>query len=166
MERPEPQTSATPYRGLILVAAAIAVLLVVTIVVVVVGGRPAEPELEPGSPEAAIHAYLAAFDDRDFASAHEHFSSEVRDGWPLEAYERAVDDFGEFDTAPTRRVLFARTEMDGDVARVHLTVEEFYGDGLSGDTFRSPRVVRMVREDGAWRIDEPLVWLDPGPSIP
>ena len=60
-------------------------------------------------------------------------------------------------------MLFERTTGGGDAVTVSLTVEEFSGDGLNGSTYRSSRDIRLVRENGAWRIDEPLVWLDPAP---
>ena len=75
------------------------------------------------------------------------------------AYQRAVDSWG-VDAEPDRTVLFDSTTGTGDRVQLHLIVEEFYGDGLSGDTYRSPRDVRLVREDGEWRIDQALVWLD------
>jgi hypothetical protein len=83
----------------------------------------------------------------------------------LDAYQRAVDASG-IGVEPNRSVLFDRTDGEGDAVEVHLIVEEFYGDGLSGDTYRSPRDVRLVREDGEWRIDQPLVWLDLAPLEP
>ena len=69
-------------------------------------------------------------------------------------------------TEPDRTVLFDSSTGTGDRVQLHLIVEEFYGDGLSGDTYRSPRDVRLVREDGEWRIDQALIWLDPAPIEP
>jgi hypothetical protein len=65
----------------------------------------------------------------------------------------------------SRRILFDRTDIDGDRGRVHLTVEEYFGGGPfgGGETYRSPREIRMVREDGSWRIDEPLAGVEPVP---
>jgi hypothetical protein len=159
-----PTTSAAD-RGLLLIGGAIVAIVAVTVAVVLVLGQRGEPNLEPGSPEAALHAYLAAHENGDHELAYAAFSQDVTEAWSLEEYEEAVDAYGGFTgEAPSRRVLFDRADVDGDEARVHLTIEEFYGDGLSGDAYRTPRVVRMVREDGAWRIDEPLVGLEPAPT--
>jgi len=51
---------------------------------------------------------------------------------------------------------------------VQLTVEEFYRDGLSTNSYRSPRSVRMVREEDGWKLADSLIWLDPAefPSEP
>lgn len=163
MERPDPHLGAGPgYRGLVLIAVAILVLLAGTVAVVLVAGGPRDPQLEPGSPEAVIHEYLTAYDAGDLELAHTFFSARVREAWDLDAYRRSVDmrPVPGRDHGPSRRVLFDRTDVSGDDARVRLTVEEFYGDGLSGDTYRSTREVRMIREDGSWRIDQALVWLD------
>jgi hypothetical protein len=86
----------------------------------------------------------------------------------LDAYEQVARDYGMFPPESSRRVLFDRTEADGDRARVHLTVEEYFGGGPfgGGETYRSPREIRMVREDGSWRIDEPLLGVEPGPAVP
>ena len=46
-----------------------------------------------------------------------------------------------------------------------ITVEEFYEDGLGGSTNRYDREIHLVREDGAWYIDEPLVWLESAPYL-
>ena len=46
-----------------------------------------------------------------------------------------------------------------------ITVEEFYADGLGGSTNRYDHEIHLVREDGAWYIAEPLVWLEPAPYL-
>lgn len=150
-----------------LVTGGIAALIVATALVVLVSaGR--EAEFEPGTPEAALQAYLAAYESGDLDEAYGHLSSRIREDWSAAAYEDAVASYGPAGfEGPSRRILFDRSEVEGETARVHLTVEEFSGDGLSGDTWRSPRVVRMVRENGAWLVDERLIGLDPGPhTIP
>jgi hypothetical protein len=57
------------------------------------------------------------------------------------------------------------TNVDGDSARLIVTVEEFYEDGLGGSTNRYDHEIHLVREGGAWRIDEPLVWLESAPYL-
>jgi hypothetical protein len=152
-------------RSLVLIAAGIVALMATTIAVVLVVGGPRSPSLEPGSPEAALHAYLTAFEAGDLAQAHAHFSGAVREQWDLDAYRRSVDAYGAPlpDDDRARRVLFDHSDVTGDSAQVHVVVEEFVSDGLRGDTYRFRRSVRMVREDGAWRLDQALVWLEPVP---
>jgi hypothetical protein len=155
----------TQDRSLLLIGLGVVALVALTIVVVLLAGGRQAVAYPVNSPEGAVQRYLAAFDEGDYETAYTFFSEEVRGEMDLDEYERAVRSYGSFDGGPSRRVLFDRTSGDGDRMRVHLTVEEFYGGGGlgGGDTYRSSREVLMVRENGAWRIDEPLVWLDPAP---
>lgn len=152
-------------RTLLFVAAGIVALVVfAAAAVLLLGGR--EPATFPAdSPEGTVQRHLAAFEDGDLAGAYADFSSEVRADMDLDAYERLTRDYGMYPLDGSRRVLFDRTEIDGDRARVHLTVEEYYGGGPfgGGETYRSPREMRLVREDGAWKIDEPVVGIEPAP---
>jgi len=159
-----PSTSAgSSNRSVVYVAVGVVVLTVVTILVVLLAGDRRAAEFAPDSPEAALQRYLAAYEEGDLEGAHAHFSKNVRERMDLDAYQRAVDSMGGIGGDPNRSVLFDRTSGTDDRVDLHLIVEEFYGDGLSGDTYRSPRDIRLVREDGEWRIDEPLIWLDPAP---
>lgn len=147
-------------------AGIIAVVAITAAVVLMLGGR--EPASFPAdSPEGIVQRYLAAFEEGDFEAAHAYFSSEVQSELDLEAYEQMTREYGFFPGDTSRRVLFDRTETDGDGATVHLTVEEYYGGGTTlfggGETYRSPRQIRLVREEGEWRIDEPLVGVEPAP---
>lgn len=154
-------------RSLFAIGAGVVALALITIMaVLLLGDRKAE-EFAADTPEGAVQRYLAAYDAGDLDAAHAFFSADVRERMDRDAYQRAVDSWGEgYGTGASRSVLFDRTEGSGDRVELHLIVEEFYGDGLSGDTYRSPRELRLVREGGEWRIDEPLVWLDPAPIEP
>lgn len=159
--------STQPDRSLLLIGGGIVALVAIAAAaVLLIGGR--EPtDLPADSPEGVVQRYLAAFDQGDFEAAHTFFSSEVRSEIALDEYERVTRDYGAFPPQGSRRVLFDRTDADGDRSRVQLTVEEYYGGGPfgGGETYRSPREIRMVREDGSWRIDELLIGLEPGPGI-
>ena len=165
MNEGAPTTSSSSSRSLLYVALGIVALAVVTIGVVLLAGDREAAEFPADSPEAVLQAYLAAYEGGDLDSAHAYFSADVRDRMDREAYQQAVDSWG-VGTEPDRTVLFDSTTGSGDRVELHLFVEEFYGDGLSGSTYRSPRDVRLVREDGAWRIDQALIWLDPAPIEP
>jgi len=153
-----------PDRSLLLIGAGLlGVVVIAALIVVLLGSRQAAP-FPADSPEGVVQRYLAAFEDGDYPAAYGYFSQGIRDGMDEDTYERSVRDFGyAFDGS--RRVLFDRTELDGDRATVHLTVEEYYSGGPfgAGDTYRSSRTITLVREDGAWRIDDSLIGLDPGP---
>ena len=154
-----------PDRTLAVVAVGIVALVAITAAVVLLLGSREPAILPADAPEGVVQRHLAAFEDGDFETAHAFFSSEVRAEMDVEAYEQLTRDYGMFPTDTSRRVLFDRTETDGERATVHLTVEEYYGGGPfgGGDTYRSPREIRLVREEGQWRIDEPIVGFEPAP---
>jgi hypothetical protein len=81
----------------------------------------------------------------------------------LQDFERAATDYHLYATE-SRGVLYDGVATDGDErATLQLTVEVSYGDVLFADRYSYPTEVRMVREDGVWRIDQALVHLDPAP---
>jgi hypothetical protein len=164
----EPPPRSSMDRTILVIGGGVLALVVLAAaVVLLVGGR--EPVSYPAdSPEGVLQRYLAAFEAGDLDEAHGYFSSAVREEMDLEAFERTARDYGLYPSQTSRRILFDRSEIEGDTARVHLTVEEFYGGGPfgAGETYRSPRVIALAREDGAWRIDEALIGLDQGVFSP
>jgi hypothetical protein len=152
-------------RTLLLIGAGILALVVVAAAVVLLLGSREPTTFPADSPEGAVQRHLAAFEDGDFETAYSFFSSDVQADLDLETYERTAREYGGYLGGTSRRVLFDRTDLDGDVARVHLTVEEYYGGGPfgGGDTYRSTREIRLIREGGSWKIDDPLMGLEPAP---
>jgi hypothetical protein len=154
----------TEHRSLVAIVAGIVGIVVISVAVVILTGtRPAE--FPPGSPQAALQAYLQDWEDGDLEAAYTAFSSQVRAQVSYPQYQRAADEFRMYGfppNGPSRRVLFDRVRGEGDRMTVEVTVEELYGDGLSVNASRSSRSIRMVLQDGTWRIAQALVWLDPG----
>jgi hypothetical protein len=154
-------------RSLVFIAGGIVAILVVAVVVVLLAGGRGPQQFPAGSPEAAIQAYLATWEEGDLDAAYEFFSSEVRDRFTLEEFERAADDYRQFQApeGTARQAFIDEVDGTGDHVTVHVTVEELYGEGLSTQSYRSTRELRMVREAGSgWKFDQPLVWLDPSGS--
>src|SRR5690606_25274056 len=131
--------------------------------IVLLGSRDATA-FPADTPEGTVQRHLAAVEDEEYEAAWAHLSAAVRADLSLDQYRRAVRDYG-YETGGSRRVLFDRAEVDGDRARVWLTIEEYYDGGPFGGatTYRSTRDIALVREDGEWRIDEPIIGLDPMP---
>jgi hypothetical protein len=150
-------------RSILLIGAGILALVVVSVVVVLVVRR-GPPTFPAGSPQAAMVAYLDAWDSGNLEAAYGLLSDSVRQQISLPDYQQAADQYRAYDQ-PNRQVTINRVDGSGDTVTLQLTVEEFYGEGLSANVSRSPRSVRMVREADGWKIDEQLVWLDPGPFI-
>ncbi|HEX5038702.1 MAG TPA: hypothetical protein VFW95_01025 [Candidatus Limnocylindria bacterium] len=156
----------TANRTLLAIGAGVIALVVVTLAVVLLTDDGGRTSFAPDSPEAALQAYLAALEDEDVDVAYAAFSDDVRSRVNADAFEREVGlrDAGSSD-GPDTRYLVTASNVDGDTALVTVTVEEFYGDGLNGSTNRYDHEIHLVREEGAWHIDEPLVWLESAPYL-
>jgi hypothetical protein len=151
-------------RTLALIAGGIVALVLVSVAVVLLAGGRQREEFVAGTPEAAVQAYLDAWKEEDADATWAFFSAEVQEEYSFENYERAVRDYHLYqypDGGPSRSVYIDGADGTGDQVTVQLTVEEVYGDGLNTSSHRSPRAVRMVREGGAWKLADPLIWLDP-----
>jgi hypothetical protein len=141
-------------RSVLVIAAGILGIVVLGAVVVLLAEGREPTAYEPGTPEAAMQAYLAAWDNDDPGAAYEHLSNSVQATISREDYISQSGARG-------------AVGVKGDESQVtiFLTVEEYYGEGL-GESYSSQRTVRMVHEDG-WKIDERLAGLDPiFPALP
>ena len=154
----------TTNRSLLAFGAGVIALVVVTLVVVLLTDEGSTP-FPSDAPEAALQAYIGALEDGDFDRAYGAFSSDVRSTVSREAFTREADLRDSGSERPDTRYLVSATNVEGDTALVTITVEEFYEDGLGGSTNRYDQDVHLVREDGAWYISEPLVWLESAPYL-
>lgn len=152
--------SARPSRSILLIAAIVMGIVVVAVLVVVAASRP--PATYPaGSPEATVQGFLAANADGDIEAAYAFFSESVRRSLTVADYRRAWNDFS-WEREQDRRVVLADTDLRDTRATVHLRVDVYSGGGPFGSSrYTYERSVILVREDDAWRIDEPLVGLEP-----
>jgi hypothetical protein len=130
------------------------------VVLLAEGRRPAS--FEPGTPQAAMQEYLAAWQDDDYEAAYRSFSDEIRADTSLEEYESQLRNFGD-PYGPESDVAVYIDKAEGDDAQVtlYLTVEQYYGDGgLGGGSYRSQHTVRMIHQADGWKIDEPLIGVE------
>lgn len=142
---------------------AIAGALIGAVVILAIGltlglGR-GEQEFEPGTPERAFQDYLQTWEDRDYAAVYPMFSARVRDDVTQDEY---IDEARRQDFYPSNRdyrVRIDRTSLNGDQATLNLAIEYSYGDGFGRDNYVEERQIPMVREDGEWKIDVPLIGL-------
>ncbi len=151
-------------RTLASIVAGIAGILGLTVLIVVLAGQRAPVDYPPDSPEAAVQAYLQAWDADDPAAAYAWFSADAQKQLAFDDYRPIFEEFQRHTEGPDaarRSVFITGTRGSGDRVTVNLTVEEVYGTGLGLNTYRSSRSVVVVREGTSWRLVEPLVWLDP-----
>jgi hypothetical protein len=154
----------TSGRSVLVIAAGILGIVVLGVVVVLLAEGREPQTYEPGTPEAAMQAYLAAWDNDDPSAAYDYLSNSIKASVSREDYIRQSDTFG--NAGVNRATFIDRVEGDESQVTVLLTVEEYYGEGLA-ESYSSQRSVRMVHEDG-WKIDEALVGLEPAtfPAFP
>ena len=155
-----------PGRQVLIIGLALVALVILTVVAVLLAGSRTVSFPED-SAEHALQQYLQAFEDGDLEAAYAFFSSDVQQEMSLEEFEQNAQFHGPGmvggDTQ--RRVSVDRVEETDDGARIHLVVQDFYGGGLGSSGYSFERTVRMTREQGAWRIDEPLIGIEPGHAI-
>lgn len=157
-----------PSRSLLVIAGGIAGLVVLAAAVVLLRDD-GPPEFAPDSPQAALQAYLAAWESGDPEAPWAWFSKRVHAATPYAEFEpmaREFLDYGLPPNGPQRRVFIDEVTGSGDRVVLHLTVEERYGEGLGASSYRSTRSMPMVRdaishESNQWRIDQLFLYLDP-----
>lgn len=152
-------------RSLLFIGGGILALVVLAVAVVLLAEAREPNSFEPGSPQETMQRYLAAWDERDYEAAYGFFSEEVRAEATLEQYESQARAYGGDFFGGGRTATYIDDAVgDGDRVTLHLTVEQFYEDGgPGGSSFRTQRTVRMVREADGWKIDEPLIGMEPVP---
>lgn len=164
-----PATPATPNapstrgirRTVILLGGAILAVAGVAVLVVALSAR--QPVVYPaGSPEAAFQGFLSAWEANDLDTAYSSFSDGVRSRATLEEYRRMDRDY-RWAREQDRRVVLTGTRLNGDRATLDLRIDWFSSGGWfgGGSTWSENRSVALVREDGAWHVDEYLAGIEP-----
>lgn len=161
-----------PTRFIILVGAVLAALVVVTAVVVLLVERRGPPQYPPGSPEAAVVSYIEALragdPERVRAALSKRAQQELERREQLEVYyDFEAELRGASESLRNARVRIDRVEARDGRATVILTIERTATDIqpgfplpiLGGGTFTYQRTLTLVREDGAWKVDELAFYL-------
>jgi hypothetical protein len=115
--------------------------------------RQDEVRYPPGSAEAAFQRYIAAWDEGDTDTAYAALSSRARSLVPLRDFVEAQS--WSADT-PTR-IWIDESKDTGERVILELTVEQSVGGPMRPRRDRHQPTVTMLREDGAWKVDTPLV---------
>ena len=156
-------------RSLLFIGGGILALVVLAVAIVLLAEARGPSSFEAGSPEEAMQRYLAAWEERDYEAAYGFFSEEIRADATLDQYESQARSYGEGNIGNGETATYIDDAVgEGDEVTLHLTVEQFYGDGGlggGGNSFRTQRAIRMVREADGWKIDEPLIGIEPAASF-
>ena len=150
-----------------MVGAALAALIAgaVALILVTVERGSALPQLPADSPEGTVQRYVLALEQQDLDTAYSYFSEAVAD----EISEREFISGSTLGFVPgfavtERRIWVGSVERGDDAASVDVIVEESFGGfGMFGPPaeFTYERRLRLVSEDGEWKIDQALYGLDP-----
>ncbi|MBX6341085.1 MAG: hypothetical protein IRY97_01400 [Thermomicrobiaceae bacterium] len=140
---------------LLVVAAAVAAVLL--------RGERGPATFPEGLPERAFQRYYQAFLDRDFEAAYGYFSQRVQRQASPDAYVRLATSASSHGVGADARVRVDRVDQRDGRATLYLAVDHFTDDGLTGGRFTEERQVPLVQEAGQWKIDEPLLGIDPAP---
>jgi hypothetical protein len=149
---------------LAIVGGLVVVLVASVLAVLLVGDRPAR-DYPAGTPEAALQAYLVAWDEGDLIAAYAAFSRAATADVPFAEYRPQAADYRTWNMGadgPTRRVFINDVEIHGDRASLTVTIEETWISSLNTSRNSYGREIPMVLEDDGWRIDQLMVWLEPG----
>ena len=152
-----PARARIPRAGLLVVGAIVALIALALVLVLAVPKGPTS--YEPGSPEAAFQKFFQAFEAGDLDGAHALFSSSIKTQLTLAEYSQ-VEAEHSWQRDEDRRVVLLRTDVTGDRASLQLRIDQFNGGGLGAARNSYERTIRLVRENGAWLIDEPIVGVE------
>lgn len=145
---------------------ALVVFLVVAAVVTVnlTNERAAAPAeyMDEDSPAAPVFNAILAVQQGDVVTARAQFSESALDDYDKRDFDAIANAAAYYGPgADSRRVRIVKvsevTQADGrEIAYVTIGEDNFYGGGLFGrTTYSSERVIRVVREDGHWKVDDP-----------
>ena len=144
-------------RFLLGIIAGSALLIALAVGAVFLAGRQApRPPADPQSPVGVVQAYVEAIRSGDLARAHGHLSRAAQSSLPLSTYRERFPRYVE-PASSDQRVLIEPVVVEADRAEVKVTISRFSArsDPFSARTFHRDVTVRLVREDGAWRVDQP-----------
>ena len=132
-------------------------LVLVGVAAVFFVGRPrsAQP-FDPNSPAGVVQAYVEAVRAGDRDRAYDLLSRSARADVQRDSYrQRFPTQSGSGDS--NSRIVIEPISETGDAAEVKVTISRFAArsDPFSSGTYHRDMTVRLVREDGAWRINQP-----------
>lgn len=151
----QPRPTGGSDRFLLAIVAGTILLVISSIVVVVLlgRGRPTPPP-DPSSPAGVVYAYVEAARNGEAEKARSYLTRSARA--QAEARDRQ-------DTyRPTRddnvRIVVETVSTTETTAEVKVTISRFYArsDPFSSSTSHRDVTVKLVPEDGAWRISQPI----------
>jgi hypothetical protein len=162
MDAQQPAAAATPQtppagwdRFLLAIVAGTILLVIVSILVVFLYGRSrTAPPVDPNSPAGVVQAYVEATRNGEIEKARGYLTREAR----AQVEQRDRQNTYSPPTDDNVRIVIETATVTDTTAEVKVSISHFYArsDPFSSSNYHRDTSVRLVREDGAWRISQPL----------
>jgi hypothetical protein len=150
----ERTATAGPDRFLLGIVAGAGLLLVVSVIVVVVMMRRSPVTIDPSSPSGVVQAYAEAMRAGDRTRAFGYLTPEARATAIARNWSTSTPGYDD-----SVRIVVEPISEDASTATVRVSVTRFYARSqpfFGSSTTHTDRTVHLVRQDGAWLIDEAL----------
>jgi hypothetical protein len=151
----QPRPAPGQDRFLLAIVAGTILLVVVSVVAVLLFGRArATPPPDPNSPAGVVYAYVDSVRAGEIEKARGYLTRAAR----AEAEARDRQNTYRPSREDNVRIVVDTVAMSDTSAEVKVTISRFYArsDPFSSSTSHYDTTVRLVREDGAWRISQPV----------
>jgi len=151
----QPGAVAGPDRFLMgIVLGAVALIAVGIAAVLLAGRQQPSATVDPSSPVGVVQAYVEAVRAGDTERARGYLSQSARDQVDRPGFPKPVLP----PSPPDRRVLIEAGEVGADRATVRVTISTFTArsEPFSTGTYHQEVEVRLVRDNGQWRISTPV----------
>jgi hypothetical protein len=153
-ERPS-SPAAGPDRFLLAIVAGTVVLVVAAILTVFLFGRDRTmAPADPNSPAGVVQAYIEAVRSGDSERSRSYLTREAR------AQAEARDRQSTYPRTRTDnlRIVVETISSTDTAAEVKVTLSRFYArsDPFSSGTSRTELTIRLIREDGVWKMTQPI----------
>ncbi len=143
-----------------IVVVVVALLVVAAVVTVnLTGGGPETPLTyrDDDSPATPVYNALIAVQQGDLARARAQFSQSALDEYEKQGYDpiaNAASNYLNDQSGRRTRIIETSEPLDGEAA-VTIAEDNYSGGSLFGQsTWTNQRIIRVVREDGTWKIAE------------
>jgi hypothetical protein len=158
-ESAQPQQPSAPTSGpdrfLLAIVAGTVVLVAVAILAVFLFARDRTgAPADPNSPAGVVQAYIEAVRGGDIERSRTYLTREAR----AQAEARDRQSTYPQSRADNLRIVVETVSSTDSTAEVKVTLSRFYArsDPFSSGTSRYDLTVRLIREDGAWRMTQPI----------
>ena len=138
---------------LAIVGGTLLLVLVSVIIVFTVGRARPAPNVDPNSPAGVVQSYVEAIRAGDVEKARGYLTRQAQ----IDSDTRQRQNPLRPNPDDRMRIVVETVSATDTTADVKLTISHFYGrnDPFSAGTSHRDTTVRLVREDGVWKISQP-----------